>query len=445
MSRPTTRVTILGETRHVDLLVPADRPVGGLIPQLLELMGDKPRDEVARKVLSTTDGQLLPESRTLDECGILDGAVLDFVNDVEAPPAPVIYDVADTVVADTDNMPGRWSPDASSLIGGLFATFAISVGAHQLLQPLTTSAPEVSWWVAVTGGLVLGFIGSIVGRILHSTTGAIVLGAGTLIALDGCFIWPVAGPSRGLLCAVVLTLGLLGWAAFSQQPRARLIAAASLAIITTLWSAAIFVFADTVGASVVAGIASVALLGALPQIALNTSGLATLDDRRAGGKAIGRASVTSAIASAHAGLSLSTFIVASSIAIALCGITSEADGLVWSAPLAAVLVGATALRARAFPLIRDRSSLYLAATIGLITLANLLAEEPTSRGAMVGSGLVVVGAALAVGAVARPAAHTEASLRVTGNRLETLCILASIPLAMGFFGIFASLSTTFQS
>jgi uncharacterized membrane protein len=45
--------------------------------------------------------------------------------------------------------------------------------------------------------------------------------------------------------------------------------------------------------------------------------------------------------------------------------------------------------------------------------------------------------------LARPAAHQRAFLRRVGNALETLAVIALIPLLLGMFGIFSDLLEAF--
>ena len=64
MAHAFTRVTLIGTRRHLDLLLPSDRPVGGLMPQVLDLLQDEPSEDVAAKLLVRPDGAPLDAAGT---------------------------------------------------------------------------------------------------------------------------------------------------------------------------------------------------------------------------------------------------------------------------------------------------------------------------------------------------------------------------------------------
>ena len=73
----------------------------------------------------------------------------------------------------------------------------------------------------------------------------------------------------------------------------------------------------------------------------------------------------------------------------------------------------------------------------------MLAFAP-AQGWLVAAGLLVLAVAVVISLTVTLADHSAAKLRLLANRFETLAILASVPLVIGLFGVFASLLTTFD-
>ena len=107
MAHAYTRVTLVGQQRHLDLLLPSDQPLALLMPQVLDLLGDEPAQDVAAKVLVAPGGAELAPDLTLAEAEILDGSALQLCNASSAPPAPIVYDITDLVVSETEAVRGR--------------------------------------------------------------------------------------------------------------------------------------------------------------------------------------------------------------------------------------------------------------------------------------------------------------------------------------------------
>ena len=88
-----SRVTIVGEERRVDAVLPASEPVGVLMPEVLELLGDEPQNPARLRHLVTASGAVLAGENTLEERRIEDGSVLWLVQDETPVPAPVVHEV----------------------------------------------------------------------------------------------------------------------------------------------------------------------------------------------------------------------------------------------------------------------------------------------------------------------------------------------------------------
>ena len=134
MAETFTRVTVAGPQRHVDVLLPSQTPAGLLLPQILELLDDQPTAAVSVKTLITPAGDPVREDASLSDAGIADGAMLRLVNVSEAPPAPVVYDITDAVVEQTEDIGGRWTEKVRRATGAVFAAAGLYLGVH-LEQP----------------------------------------------------------------------------------------------------------------------------------------------------------------------------------------------------------------------------------------------------------------------------------------------------------------------
>ncbi|MEE1621237.1 type VII secretion integral membrane protein EccD [Zafaria sp. J156] len=448
MAQPYTRVTLIGPHRHVDLLLPSQAAVGTLMPQILDLLGDRPGERVATKILLTASGEPIPSQETLAGAGVLDGERLTLFNNEDAPPPAVVYDIADTVVEQSERVRGPWTRAHLVAGSGVFAAAGFLLALELLLGRYL---PGQRWWISLAVGgaaLALGAATARAARPVAST----LLGTGWAAALLGLAHWDAGVPLRLLLAAAATAVLTAGLAAVAPDPRPRLTAAAIMASLTGAWALALplaawAASADGIGqAAGVGGIAAVAsllVLGLLPGIALSASGLARLDDRRAQGDAILRRDAVGAIQAAHAGLALSTVAVAASIAAGLWLVATAAERPVWTFPLLAVLVLATLLRARSFPLALERYALYAAAGFGAAAGAWTLAGLYPDTAWLVGLGVLVAALLTGLGLVVVLPEHTQARLRQLAERVETLAVLASVPLVVGYFGVFAKMLETF--
>ncbi|MFD8878287.1 EsaB/YukD family protein, partial [Streptomyces sp. NPDC059607] len=113
-----SRVTLVGERRRADIVLPSDTPIGQLLPDILQLLDDRAASRPLTRQLITSDGSALPQESTLASAGISDGAVLRLVRIHAAPPAPVVHDVTDQVADTLDLQAWRWRPAARRVAAG---------------------------------------------------------------------------------------------------------------------------------------------------------------------------------------------------------------------------------------------------------------------------------------------------------------------------------------
>ncbi|MFZ4274508.1 type VII secretion integral membrane protein EccD [Streptomyces arboris] len=440
-----SRVTLVGERRRADIVLPSDTPIGQLLPDILQLLDDRAASRPLTRQLLTSDGSALPHDSTLASAGVSDGAVLRLVRIHAAPPAPVVHDVTDQVADTLDLQAWRWRPAARRVAAGA-STVAFSVVAALLARrefPLDTLAGALA---AVTAVLLVG--GALCARIGAGNRGLATAllfvsgGLGVLTAWTAADAYDWSGPARlaAVAAAVALALLLLGF--FSPLGRGGLIGAGATAAVTAVWEAVAAVESDPARLGAVMAVFSVVLLGMLPRLALMASGLTALDDRRSGGVSVSRHDVSNALAATHRGLALATVVTAVSATAAGWLLTLSARPTVWTVLLPSVVAVVLLSRARAFPLVAEVVALFAAAAVLVVRLVMLWMEQVSG-----GSGPVIL---LAVAALlpllalsVEPPEHVRVRLRRTADLVESIGMVGLFPLAIGVFGMYGQLLNKF--
>ncbi|MER6191878.1 type VII secretion integral membrane protein EccD [Streptomyces cyaneofuscatus] len=440
-----SRVTLVGERRRADIVLPSDTPIGQLLPDILQLLDDRAASRPLTRQLLTSDGSALPHDSTLASAGVSDGAVLRLVRIHAAPPAPVVHDVTDQVADTLDLQAWRWRPAARRVAAGA-STVAFSVVAALLARrefPLDTLAGALA---AVTAVLLVG--GALCARIGAGNRGLATAllfvsgGLGVLTAWTAADAYDWSGPARlaAVAAAVILALLLLGF--FSPLGRGGLIGAGATAAVTAVWEAVAAVESDPARLGAVMAVFSVVLLGLLPRLALMASGLTALDDRRSGGVSVSRHDVSNALAATHRGLALATVVTAVSATAAGWLLTLSARPTVWTVLLPSVVAVVLLSRARAFPLVAEVVALFAAAAVLVVRLVMLWMEQTSG-----GSGPVIllgVAALLPLLALsAEPPEHVRVRLRRTADLVESIGMVGLFPLAIGVFGMYGQLLDKF--
>lgn len=448
MAQPYTRVTLVGDRRNADLLLPASEAVGTLMPQILDLLGDTPGDGVSAKVLLTASGEPIAAQDSLIQAHVHDGARLTLVSNSEAPPPAVVYDISDTVVEQTREVQGAWNRRHLVTASGIFAALGLWLALDLVLGRYL---PDARWWILLAAGAGLLALGAALAAASRPVASAL-MGAGWGAGMIGLVHWPAPPPVKMLLAAAGTAVFVACLATVLRHPRAVLLGAGVLSALTGIWALAFPLArwasgvsnADlVVGAGAIAAICSVLALGLLPSLALSLSGLAALDDRRAKGTSIWRRDALGAIRSAHSGLTLATVAASTSTAVGLWLIASDDRSPRWSFPLLMALALATLLRSRAFPLALERYALYAATAIGVASGAGALVRLNQETVWIVGLAVFVIAVITGLGLAVDLPDHVEARIRQICERLEMLAILATIPLLVGYFGVYAQMLATF--
>ncbi|MEU0087679.1 type VII secretion integral membrane protein EccD [Streptomyces sp. NPDC006274] len=437
-----SRVTLVGERRRADIVLPSDTAIGELLPDILQLLDDRVATRPLTRQLIATDGSALPHDSTLASAGIPDGAVLRLVRTHSAPPAPVVHDVTDLVADDLDLRAWRWRP-AARRVGAGVATVVFTVTAALLARrefPLGALAGAMT-----VVALVLSAAGALVSRFGRNQglSTALLLASGGLGVLAAwtaadAHDWPVDGRVAAVAGAVILMLALLGL--FSPLGRGGLTGAGATAAVGAVWGGVASVQSDPARLGAVMAVFSVVLLGLLPRLALMASGLAALDDRRSGGVSVSRHEVANALAATHRGLALATMVAAVSAAAGVL-VTLAEDPTVWTVALSSLVTVVLLSRARAFPLVVEVATLFAAAAALVVRLMMLWLQH---GGGLAPLAVLCLAAALPLLVLAvQPAEHVRVRLRRTADLVESIGVIGLFPLAVGVFGVYGQLLNKF--
>ncbi|MFF9036611.1 type VII secretion integral membrane protein EccD [Streptomyces sp. NPDC014892] len=444
-----SRVTLVGERRRVDLVLPSREPVGLLLPEIMRLLDDQVGERPELRHLVTADGSALAHDSTLESAGTPDGAVLRLVRAEDAPSAPVVHDVTDEAAEDLDGRGLRWGPAARRVTAGL-ATVGWAVAAGVFARG--AYEPRVVAGALLGVALVAALAGALLGRAgkrglattLIATAGALgLLSASTWTEAQR---WSGMSQAAAMAAAGVGTLALLGL--FTPLGRGGLVGAGALAGVSVCWLGVAVAVSGELSLSVaqqsevgaVLAVVSVVVLGLLPRLALMASGLSGLDDRRSGGASVSRLQVAAALTATHRGLALATVTMAVSATAA--GVFVLRAPTQWTVPLAVVTMVVLALRARAFPLVAEVVVLLGAAAVLAVRLVSAWLDH--SGGASGPLAVLVVLAALPLLVLAvQPAEHVRVRLRRFGDTLESIGVIALFPLLIGVFGVYGRLLDTF--
>jgi type VII secretion integral membrane protein EccD len=436
-----SRVTVVGTRRRLDTVLPSDEPVGRLLPDVLQLLDEPVARPPRPKHLVTRTGEVLASDATLTTAAIADGAVLELVGVEDSPPAPVVHDVTEETADGLGQRPWRWGPAGRRWTATAAAVGLVAVCAA-LLRAMHPGDTGVVYLALLAGACCL--LGAVLGR-LKEQVGTAVLLAASAVALEAAWAagtgagWP-ATERWGLMAALAgVLLALFG--AATPLGRAGVIGGGfGLVLIGLWWGGDLFGLSAPRLAAVMAALAIV-LIGLLPRLALSTAGLTRLDDRLLGGTDVTRRDVTAALDAAHRALGLAVLVAAASAAVAGWVLASHADR--WTAPLAGLLVIILLSRARTYPLVGEVLAL-LAAVAGVL-VALLLAWRREAGGVSVGMPVALAaGAAACVALLAvEPSAHIQARVRRLADRVETLAVVAALPVVVGVFGVYGRLLHAF--
>ncbi|VXB97178.1 EsaB/YukD family protein [Frigoribacterium sp. 9N] len=436
-----TRLTIVGTARKAEMVVPADEPIGGLIPRLMELLDERPGAVSRPLTLVRSTGEQLDTSLSVAEQRIVDGELLRLLREDAAPPPPEVADVTDVLAESLASRPGLWTRRSRT------ATAAVAIGLLSLaLSTMLARASDVEpvgtlatvYGLAVVVALVSGRFG---GRWLAVSATSVALGCAAPLAVVLGAVPALELPPVDVALAVIV----LAWVALALG------AGAGLGSRSAWWGGVLGVVLGAVpivlrslgvqdaGAVGVGAVLAVVVCGLLPWFAMSASGLTGLDDQVVDGRRGRRDEVLLTVGDAYRTLTWSTFAVAGPVAVTAVSSVGSAD--LWQVGLGVAVVLVVAARTRALPIAAQGWVLWAAALIGL--LGGLLVQ-PLAPGWLV---VVLFAAGVVVAVVAGgvdPVAHQRASLRRVGNAVEALGVVALLPVLLGVFGVYADLLGAFS-
>lgn len=438
-----TRLTVVGATRRATLVIPSDETLGSLVPRLVELLDERVAPVARPLTLLRSTGEQLDTTATAAEQGVADGEVLRLLRLDEAPPPPEVSDVTDAVSDALGSRAGLWGAPARALVGGVgVGVLTLAAGVTALGAPGLDALPAIVWGVCVLAGLGLALAGA---RSVAWALLAAALGLSFPTAVDLEALLTSAAPSGSVTLGLAAPAATVVWLAlFLVAGLGRRSAPAALgsaigvvgAGAATLLERTAMTGAESAG---VLATAAVVVIGLVPWYAMSLSGLTGLDDQVITGTLAPRTTVLSTVDRAYRTLTWATFAVASTLAVALVGVAEGTSA--WAQWLGIALVVVTVLRTRAFPLATQVGALWAAVLPAVVVGVTLhLRGADGSLAAAVLAGLAVVVALLVLVA---PARHQRASLRRLGNVLESLAVIALVPLLLGVFGVYEQLLGAF--
>jgi type VII secretion integral membrane protein EccD len=433
-----TRVTIQGEGRKADLVLPDDEPIAAVLPEVLSLL-DETTDRSSRPVvLMTTVGEQLSPALTLAEQDVEHGSILRLVRVDEAPPPPEVADVTDLMGEAAETRSDAWRPVwATAAAAAVAAVAGFLAGPAALLDGYTPSQVGI-------GLLVLLVLATVSAR-RRRTGPAVVLTAavvGGLAVVTGLVLAQVGLDHPGATMLVWfgltgLAVGLVAAIGFKDVPLA--LGGGAALVLTGAWILMHQASMQPLHVAAWTAVVGVVLLGLLPGIAMSASGLTGLDDRVVEGQRVSRPAVERAVDATHRGLTWATVAVVlpTSLGAWLLASSDEPAAQGICAAVGLVLL----LRTQVLPLAPQRLALLAGGVVPLATLAFTGLMSPGS--ATLASFALIVVLAVVVGV--RASENTRARLRRFAGVLEMIAVIALVPLLMWLLGIFADLVSTFTS
>ncbi|MDO5093989.1 MAG: EsaB/YukD family protein [Propionibacteriaceae bacterium] len=436
-----TRLTVAGTNRKANLVLPDDEPVGALLPQLLDVLGEKVPGgkEVA---LTTLTGVRIDLAETLSDQQVAHGTMIQLTPIDDAPQPPEVVDITDAVAIVGGQHRDRWNHRARATIVAVLTALA-SLLIPDGLRPYLTTVSIVD---PLAGGpLLLAAALSCVGAYLarRNATGPAAVFAAAAFGLAAPQV-PLLTGSWSPSTQVVLVAGV-AWTVIGvvvglgARRRSALVGSGFGLLAAALFAAGAQLVWPALPMAVVTALTGLVLIGLLPGAALTFSGLTGYDDQTMRGERPQRGDVDSSILEGYATLTWLVAAIGLPTALALVSLMLTANG--WALALGCVIAFIMLLRTRLLPLVLQRVVLWVAGVLplflGLVSAPGLAAPQRS----LIAAALVVV--LLAV-ALATPSDVVSARLRRAADVAELLLVIATIPLTLGALNVYTDLLETFR-
>lgn len=433
-----TRLTVVGELKRAEVAVASTEPLGAALPRLLELLGET-GGTVSRPItLVAPDGERIDVAQSPQQLDLSDGSLVHLLRLDTAPPPPVVIDVVDVTAAAHDVRTGRWDAGARTIAGNAGIGLAAAVGGT--LCPFDTSVAAAVWLTSAFCLLLAIAAGFGIAR--RSRVSGSFAAAAMGLAIPLSLTSPITAPhpdaavlmSAATLLTAISAVTLIGIGVARRRPDATAGGMIGFAL-GMLLMALLGWGTDLATAAAIVGTIAAFATGPLPWIALAASGLTDVDRRVTSGQPATRVTTSRAISDTYTTLTAS--VVALTATLAATGVALISAPGLWPALLALDLALVTALRSRIFPLRVQVWSMWT--VVAAIGAAGAAVHLSGARGWVGAAAATAAAIAVAAAAIVRPAPHVRAHLRRIGNTLETLAVVALLPLLLGVAGIYADL------
>ncbi len=463
------RLTVLSSTTRVDLVVPADVPVADLLTNLVAGLGAQTADQGIASggwVLQRLGDAPLDPARTLAMQGVTDGSVFHLLPRSQQLPEVAYDDVLDAVGAGVREETSRWTvrharlaylgAGAAGLIWGLVATLlsgpdwaiptaVLATTAVLLLMGAAAFArvPDSGRGAALSGrGAVLSGRGAVLSGtaaiLFAAAAGASALGRHRVWDFGAAQLLPAAGAAI-LAATLAMVVTGTGIPIFIAVLGAGALAAIGTAV-STLSDLSVH------GSAALTAIAALAVSPFLPVASFRLSRLALpaiptgAEDLRGDNAVIDGRTVLGQAARADEYLTGLTAAIALTLAgscVVLVGGGSDTSARVLVGVLGAICL----LRARLFTGLGQRSALIVAGLVAMFALLVAIAVglDPTTRLLACVVPALVVSLVLLSFAATMPGRRLAPTWGRSADLLESLLVLAVIPLAVGVLGIYGAM------
>jgi type VII secretion integral membrane protein EccD len=439
--RTFSRVTVTSSHGRTDVSVPDDLAIADLVVQVRRLLN---APVGTRWVLAHPDSGDLDPDATLADLGILDGELLYLRQHADGFESPYVEDAAEEAAAVQG---AAWSAEATAR--ALAALAAV---------PLALAGPLLLWRFdpAQTGWLLAVLLGAAVSGVLlanltggDALAGALALAvppAGASFAAAGA---RAAGASPGATLAIV-TGAVAAAAALGQLAAGRrqpamwwLVAMAATATVPAgLWLAMTTAGLPGDRAAALVAVLLVAAQPFLPRLSVELAGLGGVADQAAAGAAVRRQRAQDAARRARLLLVALLTGTAAPTVLLIATLASQRSGA--HLALAGLVAAATLLRARRYSQAAHVVPVAASGVAGLLVAAVAAVAAPDGPPAW-----TVVAVALAVTTVLAALSRlgSAGTARPRGrmllDRVETLVLIACVPVLAAVLGVYGWVATAF--
>jgi type VII secretion integral membrane protein EccD len=445
------RVTVAAPARRIDLALPERAPLAELLAGLLRHAGEDLADTGALHggwVLRRADGTVLDSARTLAAQRVRDGEVLHLTHAHTDWPELEYDDLVDAIATGSARTGASWGPRHTRLTG--LAIGAISVGLA--VVAVARSGPPwtgPAWWaigvasILLTAALLLARAGGDTGAgaMAAGVSLPFAFAGGALLFAGDRGLFDLGAPhllgagSALLLAAMVALLGVVDRAPL-------FVGAATVAVFSVIggWLTTLEVFEGYEAAAIIAGLGlafspilaplSIRLarvpMPVLPKVAADL----LRDDPQPP-----RSSVYAAVLRAD-GL-LTGMVGGLAVVVVPCQVLLITSGSEAGLILVTILTVGFLLRARLYPIVRQRVPLLVAGLAGAVCLGlGPLMTERAELLSVAGPVLLAVGVLAALLGVVHSTREPSPYLGRYAEILEVVLVLAIVPVLCSVLGLY---------